>query len=960
MDGQVREGNAFAVLDLWGASRLAQLADHAADTTTLRLEPLSTPLLSQLLVENLEVLHSKNYFPGGSSDSFGASKDIDLRLSDLSASTYRPLEDFGAVDFSSVSSASDFSEVSEVHEEDIWPFPHSLNDSVPPEVKTWETFYDNAFSEPRTLFFSEAGSGVFDVILSTNSEDADLDGPGLQSTHVVQLDLVISSFIQLGLGRNSVLYRYDEHRMSFTSYFEKWRGSGYSLEAFQDLNATFINYGNKTRSLRTWINKAQSSETSFSTRIALADNFSTILTKLQAQLGEGCSSVRSLLQLQSYFERPGIILSCLNEIEREVGGARTDDETLSKLFEYVQTSEHALAWLRPTLFQILIGVSKPWLESVALWLGLEENYVLRCHGRRPSFVVGRDKMWSNQGSREMTELEYEYDPFAMPDFMTEEDGLLIFETGRSLRLLEAYQPRHPLLRPAGRTAPKLEWTFSWCEIEVIQSQAKEYEAVMQKEICDFNHRESTEESAGIESKTPEQPNIVTFKISEKTAKAYIKDLLAVFEGPIVDRHTGSGDPVHIDLAPSPSQTTPDQEVFAPPLALLPTLSFKPLLSSQARLVNCAGLRLLFKEHFLRSHFALLHRYSLFGDGVFSSRLAHALFDPDLNSAKRQIGHSRGGTPGLNLGYRDTWPPASSELRLALMSILTDSYYENAKWEASSMFRVELPGGLSFAIRDMSEEELQRCIDPNSIEALDFLKLQYRAPPPLDVVITQASLAKYDLVFKLLLRVIRMRFVVNQLFRDTTMLSKDRRGANSTFQSFRIESHHFVSAVCGYFFDGVQANWSILEQRLNQVEKSIDRESTSDCDGLYKLRDFHERFLDRLMFSLILRKRQAQVMKLLDEIFGSVLLFARYARTFADDRGQADASLNLEDIYGKFKKKVRLFISVCRGLSERGGSGTQSYDAYQDNSSKDEGRTENGSSTIEQLLLKFEMNGFYTR
>lgn len=764
---------------------------------------------------------------------------------------------------------------------------------------------------------------------------------------------LLSSLLALGFGRESVLYRYEEREQSFLPLIWNGRMSGYSIETVQSLSTTFINHGNKTKRLQAFIDEIRTSSKSFPASIALAGSISAIIATLHAQIGDLSTSVHTLLQLESLFEKPGLMLSYLNDIVIKVDAARSDEELLSRLYEYIEDSEHLAERVPPALFQILASVSKPWIDSVSKWVGLRGKTAAQVYGRELKFGVEEETQKIEAG-KETKKLEYEFEQLSMPNFVSEEDSLIIFETGKSLRLLETYQPEHPLSRPtpAGtRAAPDLDWQFSWRDVERIQLQAQQYESNLQEAIEDFNLRGRMSGKVHLHKQGVMQAEIATVGLSEETAKAYIHASIATFEKPLPDLKAERG---NNPMSECNYHDLPRDTIFTPPFSLLPVLSFNPIIASQALLINRACLRLLFKEHNIRSHISLLHRYSLFGDGVFASRLSHALFDPELDSAERQKGRSRAGISGLKLGSRDTWPPASSELRLALMGILTESYYECGRGtEGSSMFREDLPGGLSFAIRDMPEDELQRCMDPDSVEALDFLRLQYRPPPPLDAVITQSCLAKYDVVFKLLLRAVRMLFVVNQLFRDTKSRFATRQAADSISKSFQVESHHFVSAICQYLFNGVQANWDILQRRLEDVDKALDRGGTSDCDSLHKLRDFHEKLLDRVLFTLILRKRQAQVMKLLEEIFGLILVFARHVRTEAtqDTAGHAGFKIDLKETYEKFKKKVRVFISVCRGLSERRGEGgTRGH----------EDSSEDGGNTIGQLLLDFEMSGFYAR
>ena len=843
-----------------------------------------------------------------------------------------------------------------LEELDIWSVPVDPEDQEATNLKSWEAFYFKPFQEPRTPYISEGGPQVYDAILAAEDGGPENGGCGAKSGCVINSRALMSSLLELGMGRASVLYRYEEHTRSFVSLIGNGRMSGYSLKTFQGLNAIFIDYGNKTRRLESFIDETQTSNKSFPTSIALASSISSIVATLHAQIGDFPASAYTLLQLQALFERPGLILSCLIGMIVKIEAAKSDEELLSRLYEYVEDSEHSTAWIRPALFQILASVSKPWLESVSLWVGLKEKTAAGILGHGNTFAAVREETQRLEGGMEMEKLGHSYEPLSMPNFISEEESLLIFETGKSLRLLESYSPEHPLARPlqAGTSeALVLNWQFSWLDVERNRLLAQKYEKDLEKAIADFNSNSGHSRDAHLHREGDIPVESMTNGLPEETAKAYIHASIASFEKPLPDLKVERG---NILLPERIYNNLLEEELFAPPFSLLPVLSFNPVIASHAHLINRACLHLLFREHNIRSHFSLLHRYSLFGDGVFTSRLSHALFDPELDSAERRRGRFRTGNSGLKLGFRETWPPASSELRLALMGILTESFYEfERRAEGSSMFREELPGGLSFAIRDMSEDELQRCMDPNSIEALDFLKLQYKPPPPLDAVITQASLAKYDVIFKLLLRAGRMLFVANQLFRDTNPRFAKKRESDPVYKTFRIESHHFVSSICRYFFNGVEANWDILQRRLDDIDKALESNGTTDGESLHKLRDFHEKTLDRLMSTLILRKRQAQVMMLIEEIFSLILMFAKHARVeAAQDTGHSGSKIEMKETYEKFRKKVRVFISVCRGLSERRGEGgTTSHDAG-------EVSWDDGGITIGQLLLDFEMSGFYAK
>ncbi|KAJ9134545.1 Spindle pole body component, partial [Coniochaeta hoffmannii] len=391
--------------------------------------------------------------------------------------------------------------------------------------------------------------------------------------------------------------------------------------------------------------------------------------------------------------------------------------------------------------------------------------------------------------------------------------------------------------------------------------------------------------------------------------------------------------------------------------LLSLLSFGPLVAAQCRVLNTECTRLLFTSHSLRPHLRLQRQYHLLGNGLFCSRLSHALFDPDLDSAERRSGVAlSGGAMGLRLSGRDTWPPASSELRLALMGVLAESYEGGeGRGRAGSGRRDgggegELPAGMdiSFAVRDLAPEEIERCVDPDGLEALDFLRLSYKPPSALLPVFTPVVLVKYDRVFRLLLRVLRMLYVVNRLFRDVVLFCDGGEGVEMRLR-FRAEAHHFVSRLGAYLFDtGVGGPWARFEEWLDGVEGELGGGEkgmgmgAAGYGGPDRIRERHEQTLDEIMSALLLRRRQRPVMGLVEEVFACILGFAKVLRSPG-----AGGNEEIRRLYATFRKKVEVFITVCRGLSEQGGNHGGGRRA-EDVSAK--GRPDDENSIVRLLLL----------
>jgi hypothetical protein len=338
----------------------------------------------------------------------------------------------------------------------------------------------------------------------------------------------------------------------------------------------------------------------------------------------------------------------------------------------------------------------------------------------------------------------------------------------------------------------------------------------------------------------------------------------------------------------------------------------------------------------------------------------------LETAERQKGVAKtGGVMGLRLGGRDTWPPASSELRLALMGLLAESYRSPdapSKTTSSKATYLDsspaLPGDFSFSVRAMSAAEIEKVLNPDGIEALDFLRLSYKPPTALEPVITPVILWKYDQLFRLLLRVLRMLFITNTLFRESMTDRRQRRGwgqgdADVVQRKFAWEARHFVSSVAAYFREVIDEVWKKFEDRLEDIEHTVSRDDAhvTHWDGLDGLRAYHEKVLDRILFSVLLRKRQAPVMKLLEEIFNIVLQFHKQRRESED----------VAKLYRRFHEQVGVFVTVCKGLAEKKGFSAQ---GTEDDRKAAKGlfgakELDGGENEIMRLVTMLDASGYYS-
>lgn len=848
------------------------------------------------------------------------------------------------------SSTASLSEVSIIElptllAQDIWSSPDHLSlEATPTKLRSWEAFSDKDYKPSLSPYLSEAGPGVFNAFLSPNPDNL--------TPLILKQDIVIASLAQLGLGRNSQLYTCDsrDHTFKARRVAERARPTGLSPAVFASIEADFITYGNSVVSLQRFTTKVYDSAKLVRAHVSLATIVRTILQGVEEALYPAFRSVQSLLGLQNLFRKPGIILKFLGDLVRKAGSAETDVHVLSLIYEFAKNLEHSALHSKLS-FDILWKVSEPWLSAVSDWL--YSRSALQACSPTVSFINKAENLEPG-GPEQGYTVETEFNGSEVPSFFDNDEALRIFEIGQGVRLLQSQNTQHPLAKKvvnASVDQPPLALQSSWPDFHQIQERAKEYETDLLAAIRQYDTRHDGL-SVPMMASSSEPSLRDAMDPSEISAEASILVLMAEIEHPLRNPSMNGIEGQFLDLPAvsyNANEGMEDTALSRPPLDLIPSLSFGPIIAAQARLVNQSCISLLFKEHDLRSHLSLHYRHSLLCDGVFASRLSNALFDPELPSAERRKGSPRFGVAGLKLGSREAWPPASSELRLALMGILSDSYYRAVSKGAIRSKSNELPGGLSFAIRAMPEDELQRCMNPDSIFALDFLRLQYKPPGPLYAVITQSSLDKYDTIFKLLLRTTRMLHCVKQLSLATS--SRGGRGDHSDrTYLFAMEAHHFIGSVCCHFSEIINIHWRAFEHRLDRYETRAQQYEISEHEGLDNLRDLHEEALDGMMFGLLLRKRQEIVKSLLEEIFGLIL---DYARSNETGGGPTTDSTNLseqqEDMYKRWRRKLKVFSGVCKGLSERQGSMG--------------GRSREGPETansVERLLVKLDMNGYYTQ
>ncbi|KAL2824916.1 Spc98 family-domain-containing protein [Aspergillus cavernicola] len=849
--------------------------------------------------------------------------------------------------------------------EDIWTIEdHDLAGRFKNASKSWEKYQDRGFSEPPSAYFSESGAKGFDAALEYYGKRNDTENP----KRVARDDVFFQSLFRLGLGWSSMLFRYNERQQKFERVVKDIRIPGISSLALSGLTEEILRCGTDMQQVRAFIDRIPTKSAEPSALSAFSTAASVIIYTLEKQLLSCSKHVSSILQIRALFQQCGELVGALANMVDVVEKAGSEAQIISSVFKLAAHYSHIYGQMEGLFREIVFKVVGPWLAYVESWIGFrpETSAAVEPLTSGRSFVL-LDKYEGKGKLQSQERLDYIYLPEQMPSFVPPDQAYLIYESGRSLRLLKRSHPHHPLTSDRKRITdlPNLGCAGTWDELERIQAKARDYEFRLRAEILKYNRGVRSEQETNMQApdNSESQQQADAFKLFDIDDARNITGLLA--NDSSLEKQK-LGQLLAEAENPARGQSAKFETNFAPEVTSSLYLSLAPLLSSQALLIDFSCLHLLFKEHKLRDHLALQWRFQLFGDGYFTSRLSHSLFDPEMESGERKTGVVRSGVhTGLRLGNRDTWPPASSELRLVLMGVLNECYraeYVDGSGNPEFEKEKELPGGLSFSIRELTEVEIAKCKNPNAIEALDFLRLQYKPSNILEAIITQSSLNKYDRLFKQSLRLLRMISIVKGLIRDSTARDSLSGDTRNLLQKFRVDCQHFVLALSDYCFQlGIGSTWQRFQDTLSKVERCLDR---GDIDGtieaahsISRLRTYHEDTLDQMLFALFLSKRHGEVAKLLDGIFDTILKFAPLSRMDGMQGVRHESEAVIKRLYVLFRKQTSAFVGYLRSLAgARAAAPSKSLGRGRPGTAFT--AREGPSNVFDHLLVRLDMRRYY--
>ncbi|KAK5722237.1 hypothetical protein LTR17_014340 [Elasticomyces elasticus] len=777
---------------------------------------------------------------------------------------------------------------------DIWALNlDSLGDSSRPSLHTWEAFEKkDVANTTRTAYLSEAGSDTFDAALMSSND----------STGVRPRNVSLRALCSLALGRSSIFFRWDGIKQSFTQTLGGTPTAGLSVPASDSFTAELMAYAGFYRRLQAYSASGSPRKYQSAVVLALKRSIASVLEAIEGSIVACTQSVHSLLQLQFATRLPRQLLQLLETLKDAVDGANSDEAAICVLSDTIDAVVATNNDFAGVLEAMLTQVSRPWLTRLAGEVGLIDQPHLTSRAAEETAING-----DGMSTSIMSELPV---PLPSNSLFTAEDQTLLHETRATVKLLRTYLPE--TVRYVGHSLDQV-----YDSDPVWEAPEQQQQHVLLEQDVWASHQAQQQFYGAIDNQMSSTPSI---------------------------SQRGPHDPVHAIASEALTQQhDPTQDDSADlDTVQKPFDSLRPSIEVQAQRVNRSLLRYLFRDCRLRQHLDIQRAFHCLGSGEFVSRLCTALFSEETQSAERRRGTlSNGKTMGLRLGVQEQrWPPASSELRLALADVLSEVYYNSQAAVEGGGSRSDLPGGLSFAIRELPEAEIDRVMDAGSIFALDFLRLQYAAPPPLDAVLTPSTMQKYDELFRFMLRMVRAVYMAARIGSDSG--HHQPPSVITTAARFALEARHVTAMLMSYFVDiGIAAPWLGLQHSLDEVERALEDGHAMKV-GISALRDMHEHFLESARGRLFLKRKQQAVRTAIENVLIALFRAVGIVQSETDNPHLALA-------YEAYSAAVVQLVHLLQAIVNKPSNGHASSDSKDDD-----------AQMAGMLLAKLNWNEFYDK
>ncbi|KAH9176655.1 Spc98 family-domain-containing protein [Lactarius sanguifluus] len=760
------------------------------------------------------------------------------------------------------------------------------------QIRSWDSL--------RPSFSQIASLGPFLSEQSDSTVNPRLQDPNLYVLHVGMKDL-FASIQHILVGNSSSLYQWDPLSETFvlptTTDGKKTFiiVDGKDDLLMQSYTMRFLTIGGLLRRLDLFVNGL---------RRRFAHALSTCVENIRLRLSKfpdytlAQTPPNTLALFLNHEEIEAVLEAIASLCGRSLDLRPSEYPTFSSLPEVLLSScynhlQHhldkgSMLLVRSMLAHIFTVTSGDYLQTLSRSVGYSWGFLI--NRPKPTFIpTGIDV--GDEDDQEDNESISSNSPKEFPSFISSDATEILVRARKSLGFLSSAQPDHSLLR---QSTSRRRVSWFWTDEEVAAA------------WCNKNsHLDPVvdELASAVSPGGPHIGLIEQFKVFSLEPGTHLPPSAR-----------GAESALQSFLENFPSQLPP----LTPTLPHLSDLVLSPLIA-HCTAVSGALISLLLspESHLhLRSHLVLLRSYHLLTLPAFTSRLQAALFsDSDdwdfegstvramaksMHSKSKKPAVSKGSDAqwavglGFGLAERDSWPPGGSDL----------SYYLRT---CQSRIFAEAEFRLGFAIRDLpAGSGRERWLNP-SCGALDFLLMDYKPPPPLDVVITADVLSKYQRIFSFIL----LQNALAALFRMTRggPLFPTLTSANNLLLRFRFAAQSFVSGLASHVPDvAVRGN----------VDPFLARLTPGTFTDVFELADAHSDVMDDVLSACLLRSNQRTAGEALRGCMELVLDLCVLAGERRRSRVEEYAAVPvLETLYASFVEKMNTLVKALREQVERG-------------------------------------------
>ena len=282
-------------------------------------------------------------------------------------------------------------------------------------------------------------------------------------------------------------------------------------------------------------------------------------------------------------------------------------------------------------------------------------------------------------------------------------------------------------------------------------------------------------------------------------------------------------------------------------------------------------------------------------------------------------------------------------------------------------------------------------------------MEYRPPHPLDVLISQDTLTKYQRLFSFILRLLQGRLTqllhclpaklhpvqhaLSSLYRMSTdsvaPVFDTLAQARKKLLHLRFVAQSFVTAVSSYVFDAaIRGNFDAFLDRVSlsaaQLLAEAESEEEEAFTDVFSLADAHSGMMNDILNACLLRSGQRSVSKLLQQSLETILQLCVVIGELKEERiEEYRAAAALDEIYDTFRSKTSTLVrpvysvksvifshavkcKVLQGMCDKGSGTVMCRDGSLTANEKHPRRPIGGSEAVAHLLLRLDMTTWWSR